>query len=630
MLYGAPFFGELENVLSESSMCGIVGYVGNGDAIPVLIDGLRRLEYRGYDSAGIAITGPGGIEIQRTEGKLERLEKLLSSHPMKGNIGIGHTRWATHGRPSETNAHPHRSGDIVVVHNGIIENYLELRKFLEGEDYRFTSETDTEVICHLVDFFHRRHKSSTLQAIRQAVDKLRGSYALVIMNGREPGTLYVVKRGSPLVVGATEGERFVASDIPALLPYTKEMLFLEDGDIAVLTPAKTDLFSVSGDPVERNFQHIPWTPLMAERGGYKHFMLKEIFEQPTAIEDTMAGRLDQARGRVALDEIEGLFSGGKPSFNRVVIVACGTSFHAGMVGKYMIENLARVPVAVDLASEYRYREPIFDEKTLIIPISQSGETADTLAAMTMTRERGASVMAICNVVGSSIARAASATLYTHAGPEIGVASTKAFTAQLVALYLFALNLAQRLGRIGAGELSERIDELVRLPRLVKEVLVHSEKLKAIAERISDATHVLFIGRGANYPVALEGALKLKEISYVHAEGFAAGELKHGPIALIDHGVPVVAIAPKDATYEKLLSNIEEVKARGAEVIALTSNGDAALHDKARDVISLPKASPYLTSILASVPLQLLAYYVADHKGTDVDQPRNLAKSVTVE
>ena len=612
-------------------MCGIVGYVGNGDAIPVLLDGLKRLEYRGYDSAGIAITGAGGIEIQRTEGKLERLERLLSSHPMKGCIGIGHTRWATHGRPSETNAHPHRSGDIVVVHNGIIENYVELRKFLTGEGYVFTSETDTEVICHLVEYFHHKQKASTINAVKLSVAKLRGSYALVIMNGSEPDTLYVVKKGSPLVVGAAEGERFVASDIPALLPYTKEMLFLEDGDVAILTPSSIDLFGENGEQVDRKMQHIPWTPLMAERGGYKHFMLKEIFEQPAALEDTMAGRLDQARGSIALDEISKLFTAdGKPRFDRVVIVACGTSYHAGMVGKYMIESLARVPVAVDLASEYRYREPIFDDRTLIVSISQSGETADTLAAMTMARERGASVMAICNVVGSSIARSATATLYTHAGPEIGVASTKAFTAQLVTLYLFGLYLAQRMGRIESSDLAERIDELVRLPRLVKEVLEHAAQLRAIAERISDATHVLFIGRGANYPVALEGALKLKEISYVHAEGFAAGELKHGPIALVDHGVPVVAIAPSDSTREKLLSNIEEVRARGAEVIALTTNGDAALREKARDVISLPKTSWCLTSILASVPLQLLAYYVADHKGTDVDQPRNLAKSVTVE
>ncbi|MFH0799347.1 MAG: glutamine--fructose-6-phosphate transaminase (isomerizing) [Pseudomonadota bacterium] len=611
-------------------MCGIIGYVGGSEATPIILDGLKRLEYRGYDSAGIAVIGARGIEVQRAEGKLDNLEKLVAANPMEGRIGIGHTRWATHGRPSEENAHPHRSGDIVVVHNGIIENYMELRKFLSGKDYAFTSETDTEVICHLINHFHGGGATPMLEAVRKAIDKLTGSYAIVVMNARDKDRLYVVKRGSPMVLGQGKGESFAASDIPALLPYTKDMIFLEDGDHAVLSAGGMQIYGEDGKEIVRKPQHIPWTPLMAERGGFKHFMLKEIFEQPQGIEDTMTGRLDRKQGRVVLNELSSLFVGGKPAFDRIAIVACGTSWHAGMVGKYFIESLARMPVMVDLASEFRYREPLIDKRTLVLAISQSGETADTLAAETMSREMGSKVLAICNVVGSSLARHADSVLYTHAGPEIGVASTKAFTAQLAALYLFALHLGAVMGKIDAATLSERTEELLALPRLVKGMLARSGAIRAMAERISDATHVLFIGRGANFPVALEGALKLKEISYVHAEGFAAGELKHGPIALIDYGVPVVAIAPRDATYEKLLSNIEEVRARGAEVYALATEGDDIIRQKSQDVISLPRTSPYLTPILAAVPLQLLAYYVADHKGTDVDQPRNLAKSVTVE
>ncbi len=609
-------------------MCGIIGYVGKAEATPVLLDGLKRLEYRGYDSAGIAVVGRESVEIRRVEGKLARLEGLLAERPVRGTTGIGHTRWATHGRPSETNAHPHRSGDIVLVHNGIIENYSELKKFLAAEGFDFSSETDTEVICHLIQYYCR--SNNTFDALRLARQKLEGSYSLVFMNQKEPGVLYVAKKGSPMVIGEGEGERLVASDIPALLPYTREMIFLEDGDFAMLDAGGVRIYDAHGRTVERRPQHIPWSPLMAEKGGYKHFMLKEIFEQTKVMQDVLAGRIDKGSGRVVLEEVADLFDGDRPKFDRIDIIACGTSYHSAMVGKYLIESLARIPVNIDLGSEYRYRNPLIDEETLIIPISQSGETADTLAAEIMAKGKGARVLAICNVVASSIARAAHATIYTHAGPEIGVASTKAFTAQLAALYLFALYLAQKLGRADDSFLRERIDELLHVPGLLQRLLDDAPRVKAIAEDMCDAGHILYIGRAANFPLALEGALKFKEISYIHAEGFAAGELKHGPIALIDHGVPVVAIAVRDEMHTKVISNIEEVMARGAKVIAVVTEGDSQLDGSSAHKIEIPKASPYVTPILLSVPLQLLAYYAADFKGTDVDQPRNLAKSVTVE
>jgi len=610
-------------------MCGIIGYVGRREATPILLDGLKRLEYRGYDSAGIAIHNHRGIHIKRSEGKLCRLETLVKKDPPEGRVGIGHTRWATHGRPSETNAHPHRSGDIVVVHNGIIENHAELRKFLEKKGHEFSSETDTEVVCHLVRY-HTDRGSGMMDAIKMALGQIRGSYALVIMNGKEPDKLYIAKHGNPLVAGFGDRENFVASDIPALLPYTKKVLFIEDGEVGVITSDKLDIFSSDGTKVRREPQRVPWNPLMAEKGGFKHFMLKEIFEQPTAIEDTFAGRVQSSKGRIVLDEVEKLFAGKNFPFEEIAIIACGTSWHAALVGKYYIESMARVPVSVDLASEYRYRQPIIGKKTLVIPISQSGETADTLAAVHMVREQGAKVLSICNVVGSSISRASHASLYTHAGPEIGVASTKAFTAQLAALLMLALYLGKQVGRIDNAFLRERIDEMVMVPRQMKTVFEKASCIKKIAEGTLAAPHVIYIARGVNFPIALEGALKLKEISYVHAEGFAAGELKHGPIALIDRGVPVVAIVPRDSTYEKVLSNIEEVRARGATVIAITTNGDKQVQEKSSQTISLPRTSWFTTPILATIPLQLLAYYVADHKGTDVDQPRNLAKSVTVE
>jgi len=610
-------------------MCGIIGYVGRREATPILLDGLKRLEYRGYDSAGIAIHNHRGIHIKRSEGKLCRLEALIKKDTPEGRVGIGHTRWATHGRPSETNAHPHRSGDIVVVHNGIIENHSELRKFLIKKGHEFSSETDTEVVCHLIRY-HTDRGALMIEAIKLALGQIRGSYALVIMNAGEPDRLYIAKHGNPLVAGFGDKENFVASDIPALLPYTKKVLFIEDGEIGIITADKLDIFSADGSRVKREPQRVPWNPLMAEKGGFKHFMLKEIFEQPTAIEDTLAGRVESAKGRIVLDEVEGLFKGKRFPFDEIDIIACGTSWHAGLVGKYYIESLARIPVNVDLASEYRYRHPIVGRKTLVIPISQSGETADTLAAVHMVKELGAKVLSICNVVGSSIARVSDVALYTHAGPEIGVASTKAFTAQLAALLMLALYLGRRAGNIDNAFLRERIDEMVMIPRQMKTVLEKANCIRKIAEGNLTSPHVIYIARGVNYPVALEGALKLKEISYVHAEGFAAGELKHGPIALIDRGVPVVAIVPKDATYEKVLSNIEEVRARGANVIAISTNGDKQVAEKSSHMISLPRSSWFTTPIIASLPLQLLAYYVADHKGTDVDQPRNLAKSVTVE
>jgi glucosamine--fructose-6-phosphate aminotransferase (isomerizing) len=610
-------------------MCGIIGYVGRREATPILLDGLKRLEYRGYDSAGIAVHNHRGIHIKRSEGKLCRLEALVHKDPVEGCVGIGHTRWATHGRPSENNAHPHRSGDIVVVHNGIIENHAELKRFLVKKGHEFSSETDTEVVCHLIRY-HTDRGTPMMEAIKLALEQIRGSYALVIMNAREPDRLYVAKHGNPLVAGFGDKENFIASDFLALVPYTKKVLFIEDGEIGMVTAERLEIFAADGNKVKREPQRIPWNPLVAERGGFKHFMLKEIFEQPTAIEDTFAGRLMPSKGKVVLDEVDSLFTKSGFPFDEINIVACGTSWHAGLVGKYYIESLARIPVNVDLASEYRYRQPIVGKRSLVIPISQSGETADTLAAVNMVREMGAKVLCICNVVGSSIARASHACLYTHAGPEIGVASTKAFTAQLAAMLMLALHISVREKRIDRQFLQERIDEMVMVPRQMKSILEKANCMKKIAEGALNAPHVIYIARGVNYPIALEGALKLKEISYVHAEGFAAGELKHGPIALIDHGVPVVALAPRDHTYEKVLSNIEEVRARGAKVIALTTNGDKQVAEKVSHIISMPRASWFVTPILFSVPLQLLAYYVADHKGTDVDQPRNLAKSVTVE
>ena len=610
-------------------MCGIVGYIGRRNATDVLIDGLKRLEYRGYDSAGIAVLNNSDVQIRRSVGKLSNLENVLNGDAPKGHIGIGHTRWATHGRPSEENAHPHRAGDILVVHNGIIENHAELRRSLIKKGHEFSSETDTEIIAHLVHQYSNDGMPMK-EAIRKAISKIRGSYALTIMNVRDKNTLYLAKQASPLVVGLGNRENFVASDIPALLPYTRKVVFLEDGEIAKLTSDGLFVKDMNGNPVKKTHKIITWDPITAEKGGYKHFMLKEIFEQPKILEDTFGGRVAPGTGKIIFRELEPLWKNGKFTFDHIYIVACGTSWHSALIGKYWIERICRIPVSVDLASEFRYREPIITKKTLFIPISQSGETADTLAALHMARDRGAKVLAICNVVESSIARASDAVVYTHAGPEIGVASTKAFTAQLVALLLLSLAFGRKLNRIDAAYVENRVSELLELPGQMKRMLDGSEKLRKIAEKYTDASQFLYIARGVHYPVALEGALKLKEISYVYAEGFAAGELKHGPIALIDNGMPVIALAPKGYTYEKMLSNIEEVRARGADVIAMINEGDKTMASKASETILIPRASWYTSPILYALPLQLFAYYVADHKGTDVDQPRNLAKSVTVE
>jgi len=610
-------------------MCGIVGYVGSKEAKNVLLDGLKRLEYRGYDSAGVAIHDGKNIIIKRSEGKLYNLEKLVNAEPPQGQAGIGHTRWATHGRPSETNAHPHRSGNIVIVHNGIIENHAELREFLKTNGHEFSSETDTEVVCHLISYYIDRGKT-TLEALNETLKRIKGSYALVIMDEREKDKIFMAKRGNPLVVGLAENENLVASDIPALLPYTKNVVFIEDGETAVITPNTFKLYSDKGEEITRPAQIIPWSPLMAERGGYKHFMLKEIHEQPIAIADTFAGRLRPSKHDIVFDEIKDLLPANDFPYDEITIIACGTSWHAGLIGKYFIESLARIRVNVELASEYRYRNPIINNRTFIIPISQSGETADTLAALNLAKEKKATIVSICNVVGSSITRASNATLYTHAGPEIGVASTKTFTSQLAVLIMFATYLAKHIKKIDEDTACKIVEELVSLPRKMRIVLERADQIKQIADEVLNSPSAIFIGRGVNYPIALEGALKLKEITYMHAEGFPAGELKHGPIALIDYGVPVIALVPQDSTYDKMLSNIEEVRARGANIIAIITNGNPDLTDKASHVISIPKASSYTTPILTSILVQLLAYYVADHKGTDVDQPRNLAKSVTVE
>lgn len=609
-------------------MCGIVGYTGGQDATPIIIDGLRRLEYRGYDSAGICTIQNGRAEIRRSEGKLVNLENLLREAPVAGSIGIGHTRWATHGRPSETNAHPHQAGAIIVVHNGIIENYLPLKAQLKAAGSIFKSETDTEVIAHLVDAKYGQTGDFEL-AVRQGLAELRGAYAVCILCEREPGTLIAAKQGSPMVVGLGKGEYFVASDIPAILSHTREMVFMEDGEMAVFREGFATFSTVTGTPLEKKPRHIDWSPMMAEKGGYKHFMLKEIHEQPRAIRDTVAGRLMEEEGDVYLEDLK-LADDRLREIERIYVVACGTSWHAGLVGKFLIEEHCRVPVEVDIASEFRYRNPVVTDRTLIVLISQSGETADTLAAMREAKGRGATNVAICNVVDSSIAREADGVIYTHAGPEIGVASTKAFVTQLSALYLFTIRLGRALGSIDKVKGQAMIAGLVRIPALLEEALKLNQQVEKVARKYMNARDFLYLGRGINYPIALEGALKLKEISYIHAEGYPAGEMKHGPIALIDENMPVVVLAPKNSHYEKVVSNMEEVIARGGRVIAVCSTGDEEIRAKAEVTLEIPMDGDDLTPILLSVPLQLLAYHVAVLKGTDVDQPRNLAKSVTVE
>ena len=624
-------------------MCGIVGYVGKKQVVPVIIDGLRRLEYRGYDSAGIAVAGNGeGLQIRRAEGKLRNLEEAIRLKPLDGTYGIGHTRWATHGRPTEENAHPHRdcSGKIVVVHNGIVENYLALKKKLIEEGHQFTTETDTEIIAHLIEKYYLKtgngHRPLLEEAVCKTVKELSGVFALVVIAIDEPNKIVAARNGPPVVIGLGKDEYFVASDVPALLHHTRDLFFLADGDLAVLTPDGVRVSDFDGNPVERPTQHVTWDPIMAEKGGFKHFMLKEIYEQPRTIRDTTLGRISQDSGQVFLDEMQVSETEFK-ALKKINITACGTSWHAGLAGKFMIENLARVPVEVDYASEWRYRNPIMGPDTLTMLISQSGETADTIAAQREAKARGSKTLAICNVVGSMITREAAGTIYTHAGPEIGVASTKAFTGQLTALYLFALYLAQVRGTIAPEQAKTLVRELTHIPRKLEEILTHDERCEELAKTYVRAQDFLFLGRGIHYPIALEGALKLKEISYIHAEGYPAGEMKHGPNALIDENLPVVIIATRDVNspqsmvrYEKTMSNLKEVKARSGVVIALATEGDEDIKEDADHVLYIPPAPEELSAILEIVPLQLLAYHIAVRRGCDVDQPRNLAKSVTVE
>ncbi len=614
-------------------MCGIIGYIGPRPVLPVLVEGLRRLEYRGYDSAGVALVNDGRLDVRRSAGKLARLEEVLAADPVAGSYGLGHTRWATHGRPSEENAHPHRdcTGRLVVVHNGIIENYLDLKSTLEAGGHRFVTETDTEIVAHLVE---REMRGDGLEAaVGRALRQLRGLFAIVLISADDPDVIVAARNGPPVVVGLGDGEFFVASDIPAILSHTRDVVFLDDGEIAVLTRAGVRFTDLDGRSHERTSQRVLWDPVMAERAGYKHFMLKEIFEQPGAIGETLVGRLSSSRAEVTLDEI-GIDDQALAAVDRLLIVACGTSWHAGLVGKFLVEQLARVPVEVDYGSEYRYRDPIVDQRTLAVVITQSGETADTLAALREAKRKGAASLAVCNVVGSMVTRESDGLIYTHAGPEIGVASTKAFTTQLVALYLLALHLARVKGTLGAQERQPHLDALAHLPLLVEQVLKADEQIQEVGDRFHTRSDFLFLGRGIHYPIALEGALKLKEISYIHAEGYPAGEMKHGPIALIDDQMPVVALMPYDGVYEKMLGNVQEAKARGGTVIALATDGapglDRILHPERDALIRLPAALALTSPIVATVPLQLLAYHIAVRRGCDVDQPRNLAKSVTVE
>ena len=624
-------------------MCGIVGYVGKKQVVPVILDGLKRLEYRGYDSAGIAVGGNGdGLQVRRAEGKLRNLEEVIRLKPIDGTYGIGHTRWATHGRPTEENAHPHRdcTSRIVVVHNGIIENYVVLKKKLMEEGHKFSTETDTEVIAHLVEKYFLKinngHRPKLEEAVRKTVNELTGVFALAVISIDEPNKIVAARQGPPAVIGLGKDEYFVASDVPAILYHTRDLFFLADGDLAVITPEGVQLSDFEGKPIVRQVQHVTWDPIMAEKGGFKHFMLKEIYEQPRAVRDTTLGRVSQETGHVFLDEME-ISEAEFKAVKKINIAACGTSWHAGQAGKFMIESLARVPVEVDYASEWRYRDPIISANEITILISQSGETADTIAAQREAKAKGSKTLAICNVVGSMITREAAGTIYTHAGPEIGVASTKAFTGQLTALYLFALYLAQVRGAMTAEQAREAVQELTRIPGKLEHQLTHEEDCEDLAKEYVRSQDFLFLGRGIHYPIALEGALKLKEISYIHAEGYPAGEMKHGPNALIDENLPVVIIAtrdPKDpgsmVRYEKTISNLKEVKARSGIVIALATEGDHEIKEAADHVIYIPPAPEELSAILEIVPLQLLAYHIAVRRGCDVDQPRNLAKSVTVE
>jgi glucosamine--fructose-6-phosphate aminotransferase (isomerizing) len=611
-------------------MCGIVGYIGNRDSQQILLNGLKKLEYRGYDSAGVAVyTESGELAVAKAKGRISTLESRLEGSPLKGTIGIGHTRWATHGKPSDENSHPHTddSRKISVVHNGIIENFMELREQLEASGHKFVSETDTEVISHLIA---AHYEGDIVKAVQQAVKQMRGAYAIAVLSEWEPDKLVAVRLASPLIIGLGKGENFIGSDIPAILEYTRDVFILNDGEMAVLTRDAVDLMTIEGNPIRRDVFRVDWDITKAEKAGFDHFMLKEIFEQPKAYHDTMTGRISEDGARVVFPGFkfgDGLIRG----IDRIHIVACGTALHAGMVGKAVIEKLTRIPVETDVASEYRYRDPIVTPETLVIVVSQSGETADTLAALREAKRRGAKVLAITNVVGSSVAREADDVLFTWAGPEIAVASTKAYSSQLVAFYLLALYLSQVRETTGEEERRQIIAALRGLPERVQLLLDGKDRVKAVADRIADRQNLFFIGRGLDYAVALEGSLKLKEISYIHSEAYAAGELKHGTLALIEEGVPVIALATQPDLYEKTVSNIVEVKARGAYVLGVTTeNHREAVAKTVDEVLVIPDTLPVLTPALSVVPLQLLAYYASVARGNDVDKPRNLAKSVTVE
>jgi glucosamine--fructose-6-phosphate aminotransferase (isomerizing) len=628
-------------------MCGIVGYVGTKDCAPILVEGLRRLEYRGYDSAGLALQTGRSIELLRAVGKLANLEAALKKSPMTGTTGIGHTRWATHGRPSEANAHPHVAGGVAVVHNGIIENHVALRRELEAKGVRFASDTDTEIVAHLIDEALQAKGGRLVDAVRTALGRVRGAYAIGVLAAGAPDEIVVAKADSPLVIGIGQGETLCASDIPALLAHTREVVFLHDGEVATLTRGGAEIMTLAGAPVRRASKTIDWSPTQAEKGGYKHFMLKEIDEQPRAVEDTLRGRVDLVAGDVVGEEI-GIAADLAKSIGRVYFVACGTSAHAAMAGRYWMEQLARVPSVVEIGSEVRYREPVFGPTDLVVAVSQSGETLDTLAAVKTAKAQGAHVLAVANVIDSAIPRASDAALYTHAGPEIGVASTKCFTTQLVTMLLLAVYLGRRRGTLAADDARRVLEALTRLPHQMRAVLAKGDDVRYIAKKYMRTQHMLFLGRGTGFPVALEGALKLKEISYVHAEGYAAGEMKHGPIALIDEEMPVVTLVVRDAHYEKTFSNMQEVKARAGQIIAVCTEGDrdvrglltsdsaprstrrASTPQPEADIVEVPATEPEVLPLLTVLPLQLLAYYMADLKGTDVDQPRNLAKTVTVE
>ncbi|MFN2530321.1 MAG: glutamine--fructose-6-phosphate transaminase (isomerizing) [Pyrinomonadaceae bacterium] len=620
-------------------MCGIVGYVGNKQVVPLIIDGLRKLEYRGYDSAGIAVVTEGHeLEIRRAEGKLRNLEEAIRLSPLDGTYGIGHTRWATHGRPTEENAHPHRdcTGRVVVVHNGIIENYLQLKERLRHTDHRFVTETDTEIIAHLIEE-HLRKQESFEQAVRASMQELRGIFALAIINADEPDTIIAVRQGPPVVIGLGDREFFVASDIPPILQHTRDVFFLGDGEMAIITREAVRVTDFEGNAIQPSIQRITWDPIMAEKGGFKHFMLKEIYEQPRSVRETVQGRVSLDTGQVFLDEMKNISEADFKRFTSIKIAACGTSWHAGLAGKYMVEQLARIPVDVDYASEFRYRDPVLDENTLLLVISQSGETADTIAALREAQEAGVKVLAICNVQGSMIMREADGAILTHAGPEIGVASTKAFTCQMVALYLLGLYLGQLRGHLSHETSMHHAQQLAELPVKLEHLLNDADYIEELAREFFRVTDFLYLGRGINFPVALEGALKLKEISYIHAEGYPAGEMKHGPNALIDERLPVLFVNTREdgnraseLRYEKTHSNIVEVKAREGIVISVLTEGDTMSSVVSDHVVEIPAVSDLLSPILSIIPLQLLAYHIAVRRGCDVDQPRNLAKSVTVE